>query len=267
MKGKMFILTLSLAALFMMPAGAQSLSSGKKEKQPPIVMGKEIVRDSVKASRNLKTYEIAPKGEWQVGLQGMYLNLSSDNSEYMLLLSGIDAKASMFRVTPLVSYTYMTNQSVGLKLQYTQIDGMVDAATLDLLNDGLSFGVNNVNAHMRTFSAAVYHRSYIGLDNRGRVGLIYDFTLGYSRGRSVMGIGDPGDSYSLNNQFKLTFSPGFVFFAMDNVSAHVTLSVADLSYNNVRAYSGGSLSGTRDFWRAQLKLNALDLNFGLAFHF
>lgn len=243
--------------------------SRRTARREVVVLGSEIVRDTTgsKSSRHLKTYEIIPKGEWAVGTSIAYANLSSDNSEFMLLLDGMNASASIFRATPYVSWAYHRNQTIGVKFQYTSANGALDSGTLDLLNEGLSFDVSNLGAKAHTFSAGVCHRSFVGLDKRGIVGLVFDFTLGYGRSRTQFFLGDTAeDKYTINNKVKLAFSPGVIFFPMNFISVHLGLSVADVTYNMVDVYDGGHKAGERDFWRAQARLNLLDLNFGLSVH-
>lgn len=246
-------------------AGAQEAKS-KKPKKPTVVLGTHIPKDTTKfSSRSLKVYEIVPKGEWQIGGSVAYADLSSDDSEFMLLVDGASASASVLRLAPYLSYAYKSNQSVGVRFNYTAANCALDQATLDLLGN-LELAVNDINVKARTIGASVYNRSYVGLDRRGRVGLFMDVALGYSRTKSVFAMGNPSDAYTMNRKISLSFAPGVTFFPMNNVSCFLSLSLADASYNMTRGYSGGEVTGTRDFFRIQAKLNLLAVNFGLAVH-
>jgi len=142
---------------------------------------------------------------------------------------------------------------------------MVDAATADLLgNFEMSF--ENMKANTMAMGASVFERTYIGLDNHGRVGIILDYILGVSRSKSQFYTGDSSDDYSLTKKIHLGFAPGIVFFPMNNVSIQASISLADLSYSNVSAYDGGEMVGTRHAWKALASLNVLGLNFGLTVH-
>ena len=72
-----------------------------------------------------------------------YVNLSADNSEYLLLLDKSNAYLSLARISINAAYAYCDNHSVGLRLQYTNGNCSVDAATLDLLGN-FSYDFKNV---------------------------------------------------------------------------------------------------------------------------
>lgn len=253
-----------LMVLATVPSKAENKEKVKKTR-PTIVMGREIVKDSTKAARQLKTYVIIPKNEWQVGVQVAYSDISSNNSEYMLMLDGINASGSIFRITPIVGYSIKDNRSLGLRFQYTAANASIDKGTLDLLGN-LSFDVNDIRAKSRTMGGQFYYRTYVGLDRRGRIGFFWDYVLGYSRTKTQFQFGSPTDAYSLSKKLSLGLAPGVVYFPMNNVSAHVSVGIADVSYNNVSAYQNGKVTGTRNYWKAQLKLNLLDINLGITIH-
>jgi hypothetical protein len=64
----------------------------------------------------------------------------------------------------------------------------------------------------------------------------------------------------------LSFAPGIVYFPMNNVSIQACVSLAGISYNDVKAYDQGVVSGSRQAWKAHASLSVLDLSFGLTVH-
>ena len=230
-----------------------------------IVLGGEIAPKDTSRVRRFKNHLIAPKGEWQCGLSVMYADFSSNNSDYMLLLQGVGANASMLRLAPQGAYTFADNHAVGARFQYTKINGMVDSATADLLGN-LSLEIGGFNAVTRSVGGSVFQRTYVGLDNYGRVGIFWDYVFGYTRSKTQFYTGDASDAYSLNNKLSLNFAPGIVYFPMNNVSIQVCISMAGLSYTNVRAYDNGQVEGVRHAWKSRAGLSVLDLAFGLTVH-
>lgn len=262
-KSRILIASLGLI-LAVTTAGAQGRDA--KGVRQTVVLGAPVHNDTTKHSnRSLKSYVIAPKGEWQFGATIAYMDVSANDSEFLLLLNDTKSGASVLRLAPNVSYTYMDNQSIGLRFQYTSANAVVDAATLDLLGN-FSTGIGDVHARTHSYGGHVYNRSYLGLDNRGRIGLFMDASLGYTRSKTISYMGDPSDTYVVNDKISLNFCPGVIYFPMNNVSVYVALSLADLSYNHSVGYNAGEVSGTRNFFRAQTKLNLLALNFGLSIH-
>ncbi len=142
---------------------------------------------------------------------------------------------------------------------------MVDSATADLLGN-LSMDVSNLNAQSRSMGGSVFQRTYVGLDRYGRVGIFWDYVLGYTRSKTQFYAGEASSAYSLNNKISLNFAPGIVYFPMNNVSVQVCISLAGLSYTNVKAYEDGQVAGSRQAWKAHASLSVLDLSFGLTVH-
>lgn len=248
-----------------MAASASALFAQSEGESGTIVLGKEIMPKDTTRQYRFTNHLIVPKGSWQCGISVMYADFSSDNTEYMLMLQGLNADASMLRLAPEAAYAYSDNHAVGAKFQYTNLNGMMDSATADLLGN-FSMTLENISAVSRSMSASVFHRTYVGLDNHGRVGIFWDYILGVSRTRTQFAVTEPSDAYSLTKKIHLAFAPGIVYFPMNNVSVQVGISLADLSYSNVAAYQDGQLVGERHAWKALASLNLIGLNFGLTVH-
>ena len=230
-----------------------------------VVLGRELMPKDTSAQYRFKNHLIAPKGEWQCGLSVMYADLSSTNGDYMMLLQGLDAGVSMLRLAPEGLYTFKDNHAVGIKLQYTNLSGHVDAATADLLGN-FSLSVEGIQALSRVVGVSVFQRTYMGLDSKGRVGIFWDYILGSSRTMTQFTVGEPSDNYSLNNKIYLAFAPGIIYFPMNNISVQANIHLAELSYGNVRAYKNEELTGSRHAWKAAASLNLLGISFGLTVH-
>lgn len=265
-------ITILIVAIFM-TAGAMAQSNDKHVKQPrqTIKLGGEMVhkRDSLKKSdkRGLSQHLIIPKGEWQLGAQISHVSMSSDNSEYMLLLNNINANGSITKVAPFVAYSYRNNRSIGLRFQYTSASGNVQNGDLDLLSDDLNFHIEDIHADMSSVQTAIYHRSYIGLDNKGRIGLFSDIMLGYTSSKTCFIYNEQTkDAYTKTDQVKLSLHPGIVVFAMNNISTHVSMGIGGVSYNHTKYIKGGEVIGTRDYSKANFKLDVLDISIGLSIH-
>ena len=251
-----------LTAVLTMFAAAVT-SSAQTEDTGRLALGEEIMpKDTAKVHR-FRNHLIAPKGEWQCGLSVMYADFNSDNLDYMLVLNGLSAKASMLRIAPEAAYTFKDNHAIGLRFQYTKAGGMLDGVTADLLGN-MSLPVENIGGTTLSMGASVFERSYIGIDKRGRFGIILDYVLGYTRSKSQFAAAE--GTYSVKQKGHLGFAPGVVYFPMNNISIQASVSIAELSYNHVTAYESGLVSGTRSAWKAQASLNVLNLNFGLTIH-
>ena len=265
-------ITFLIAALMISVSSmAQNYDLEYKHARLPIKLGSEIGNkaDSLdkKHLRGLSQYLIIPKGEWQIGAQISHVSMSSDNSEYMLLLKNIDANGSMTKVAPFVAYSYRHNRSIGLRFQYTTASGDITQGDLDFLSEDLQFHVEDIHASMTAVQGAIYHRSYVGLDNRGRIGLFSDVMLGYTSSTNKFIYNEETlDTHTKTEQVKLSLHPGIVVFAMNNISTHVSIGIGGVSYNSTKYVKNGEVIGKRDFSKANFKLDVLDISIGLSIH-
>jgi hypothetical protein len=111
----------------------------------------------------------------------------------------------------------------------------------------------------------VFQRTYVGIDKLGRFGLFWDYILGASRTKTQFAVSD-APSFTVKEKIYLAFSPGVIYFPMNNISIQASISIADLSYASTTAYQNGNAVGTHRGWKAQAGLNLLNLNFGLTLH-
>lgn len=207
------------------------------------------------------------KGNFSVGAQFAHLKLDSDNSEIMLLVNPVSAQGKISQFAPFFEYAYKDDCSFGAKIQYFSGSAILDNITIDLLSEGLSFDLSDLNTHMKRFGASVFHRNYFALDQRSRVGIIAEESLSFSEGRTEYDKSKPGLNYATSNRINFAFSPGLVFYVMNNVSAMLTISMANMSYNTVKCYTEGAQSGGRSKFAARFGVDLTGINFGVAFHF
>ena len=242
------------------PAHGQTSEQGNDR----IVLGTEIIPKDTTKLRRFTNRLIAPKGEWQCGLSIMYADFNSADTDFMLILQGLNARASMLKISPEAAYTFKDNHAVGVKFNYVKAGGMLDSATADLLGN-LSLSVGDISASSVSMGGSVFQRTYVGIDKQGRFGIFWDYVLGYARSTTQFATGD-APSYTVKEKGYLAFAPGVVYFPMNNVSVQANISIADVSYSNTTAYEDGNAVGTHTGWGARAGLNLLNLSFGLTIH-
>lgn len=252
-----------IVACMFLAAAITSSAQSRNDAKDHVVLGSEIMPKDTTKVRRFKNHLIAPKGEWQCGLAVMYADFDSGNADYMLMVQGLNARATMLRIAPEAAYTFKENHAVGIRFQYMKAGGMIDGLTADLLGN-MSLPVENIGATSLSMGANIFQRTYVGIDKRGRFGIFWDYVLGFTRTKSQMAAGN--DNYSAKQKVHLGFSPGVVYFPMNNLSIQACISLAELSYAKVSAYESGIVTGTRSAWKAQASLNVLNLNFGLTIH-
>ena len=226
---------------------------------------------NAQVKEKFKTYEIIPKGEKLAGLQFAYLNMNSENSEYLLLANGLDAKASFSSLSPMIAYAISGNHVIGGKISFSSATGSLDATTLSLLNDHENKNVkiialSDISASLRQKSLSVFYRTYLGLEEKCRFGLFYEYALSYGYSRTAFSLDGSSDDWSDNRKARLSFSPGLVFFPSSNISTQVSVSLADVTWNKTTYVNDGDIKGTKTGFRSQLSLDLLGISFGLVIH-
>lgn len=262
---------LGIAVFLMTAVSAQEQATEqklKRKERPTITLGAEIPQNSAgkKHHRGLKQHLIIPKGEWQLGAQLSHVSLSSDNSEFMLLINGLNANASITKIAPFFAYSYHNNRSIGMRIQYTAASGYINQAEYDLLGN-LDGSIEDIGAELTAIQASVYHRSYLGLDNKGRIGVFADIALSYANRKNVFAYNATTENcHARTHQVKLSLHPGIVVFAMNNISTHVSMGIGGVSYNHTNLRENGKTIGTRDYSQAKFKLDIMDISVGLSIH-
>ena len=226
-----------------------------------------------RVDRNVGDNKFVFKGECMLGLTASYGNISTENSDVMLLLNDINIGLRSTTIRPFFAYAYRDNLAVGIRLGYQYINGGIDNASLDLglIADGLEgMSISNLGLRNESFSWSLFHRNYIGLDRRGIVGVIMETELMLKTGTtsSWSGAGDDfSRSDSRNFAARFNFNPGLGVYVFPQVCLTVTVGVGGLYYNNIRQIDAAGIeTGRRDRTGLSFKLNLADIQIGLVAH-
>jgi len=208
-----------------------------------------------------------PKGDISFGVSMNYLDLSSSDSNIMMLLQNFNGKASTFSFEPSFAYTYKDNKAIGGRIKYSTAVAGISSADLSLFSDDLSLSLEDIKADSRGVQFEAFHRSYMGLDKQGRFGLFNDISVSYSKTKSSFSYNaETLDTYSLNEKVRLGIRPGIMIFILNNVSTHVSLGVGGVSYNTTNYMKDGTSVGSRRFTKANFAPDLTDISFGMTIH-
>ena len=134
------------------------------------------------------------------------------------------------------------------------------ASYVDLSSDEYSFGI--------------FHRSYAGLDPKGRFGLFAEFELALSTGHSSFAYdpdhnegGAPNRTYNDKTQVKLAFNPGAAVYIFPNVCATISFGLGGIQYTSItQKDADGNKIGSRKASNMRFRLNIAAINFGMTIH-
>ena len=242
--------------------------TARDRNREPRIMGVPMsVNDTSSNGRRLAQRLFIGKGEVGLGVSFSYLDIDSNDSDYLMLLQNCNAYAKTFSVIPMVSYAIRDNKVLSARFKYSTFTGNISEADLSLLSDDLSLNVERIRANGNTYQTALFYRSYLGLDEHGRFGLFNDVQLAYTHGRTTFSYGDIGlNAYNLSDKLNLSLHPGLEVFAMNNVSLNVSIGFGGLRYTNIRCMENGHVTGRRHAGNARFYLDITDIRIGLTIH-
>ena len=244
------------------------------EAESPIRGKNRFLPTRRRIDREINKLKFAYKGEVMMGLTASYGTMSSDDTDIMLILDGIDADGTVATVKPFIGYFYRDNNCLGVRFGYRHMDGNLDAARYDLgeSNDA-SGSIPKVNFNSDNYSFGIFHRSYAGLDPKGRFGLFAEFELSLSTGTSKLSYQPDTASDNMkttlsdNTQLKLAFNPGAAVYIFPNVCATLSFGLGGIQYTSVtQKDDAGNKIGTRKASNMRFRLNIAAINFGMTVH-
>ncbi len=248
---------------------AAIVSDAKKdtlEHTPNKFLHKTLHRDFY--DRGTTNYLFIPAKEWMFGLTVSYKEYDSDDIQLLSLIKDFNFKGQTFEVNPFIGYFIKDNAAIGLRLGYSKIDTDLGNVSLHI-SDDMSFDINGLGYAEDQYSAALFYRTYVGLDQGKRFGLFNEVSLAFTSASSRFVRGNNEEARRTrgnSSEIKLGFSPGLSVFIMNNISANVSFSVAGLRYSySKQTFSDGS-TGSRHNSGMDFKINILNINIGVTVH-
>lgn len=225
---------------------------------------------TVKIDREINNNVFVFKGESMAGLTVSYSTLESEDSNIALIFDQLNLRGQIFSIKPHYGFFYRDNNAIGVRLGYNFANGQLDSAALNLGDAAdINLSIGDVSYLSRGFSAAIYHRSYMSIDKKGRFGLFAEWELAGKMTRSKTG-GAEGEGYSSiadNYRLSLNFAPGLAVYIFPNVCASVSFGLGGLQYNHIRQMDGDmNFTGKRDFSKLRFGLNLAEINIGVNVH-
>lgn len=253
-------------------SAAPSVVSAQKQKRP---REQRFLPTRRRIDREINKLKFAYKGEVMMGITASYGTLSSDDTDIMLILDNINADGTVATVKPFIGYFYRDNNCIGIRFGYRHMGGTLDNSYFDAgEGNDLSGQLPYIDLSSDNYSFGIFHRSYAGLDPKGRFGLFAEFELSLSTGSSNFAYdpdhkegGAPNRTYSDNTQVKLSFNPGAAVYIFPNVCATISFGLGGIQYSSVtQKDADGNKVGSRKASNMRFRLNIAAINFGMTIH-
>ena len=221
--------------------------------------------------RGINDIVFAYRGEMSIGLAASYGTISSDDTNLMLLIEGIQVDGSVFTLDPSFGYFIRDNICIGARFGYTKMHGRLDNAALNLgsAND-MSFALSGLELTNQITAMGAFVRSYAGVDPNGHFGLFAEMELVLRLGNSMIssGAGESAD-ISKNNltQARLLFNTGAAVYIFPNVCCSISFGLGGINFSHIEQTDGQNIStGFRNTSKMLFKLNLTDIKIGLNFY-
>lgn len=222
--------------------------------------------------REIDKIKYVYQGEMITGLTASYGTLSSEDTDFLVILDNINANGTIASVKPYFGYFYRNNRCVGVRFGYTYIDAELDSGTRFDLGEGndVAFDLPYVGVKSNNYSFGIFHRSYAGLDPKGRFGLFAEIELSMASGQSEFAFESGGEkktTYSENIQAKFSFNPGAAVYIFPNVCATLSFGLGGVQYTHVtQKDADGNKVGSRTTSNMRFRLNLAAINIGMTVH-
>lgn len=215
--------------------------------------------------RGLFNYLFIPKGKWAFGLTASYGELNTDDIQLLGILKDLDFSGKIYSIKPSVAYFIASNQSVGLKFNYSRGIGDLDNLTMDFSED-LNFSISDVSYYTQSYAISAFYRNYVGLGMDKRFAVFNEVDLAFSGGSSRFKRiydGAPRDTRTIITEASLNFSPGLCVFIQDYVSFNISFGVFGLKLRKEHQTTDGVEEGSRFTSGANFRFNIFNIAFGM----
>lgn len=224
-----------------------------------------------RVDREINKNKFVYKGEVMLGLTASYGTITSEDTDLLLVLEHIDADGAMATVKPFVGYAYSDNHAVGVRLGYRHIDVTVGNIGFNLgAQNDLSGSFGDMDYSGNNFTFGLFHRSYVGLDAKGRFGLFAEVEVAVETGTSTFGYLS-GEvlkrTHSNNFKAELAFNPGLAVYIFPNVCGTLSFGLGGVQYARItQKNDAGERIGSRDASKMRFRLNLAEINIGVTIH-
>ena len=200
--------------------------------------------------REINKIKFAYAGEIALGLTVSYGTLSSDDTDYLLILDNLNLNGSIFTINPSVGYFFKDNMSAGVRFGYTNINGTLDTGNFNL---GEQNDVNLAFKNLHLQSSAL-HLSI----RRQRQMCIRD---------SYETEGTLRSTFSDDLKLSLGFNPGLAVYIFPNVCSTISFGLGGIEYTKIKQKDAdGNEIGQRTASKMRFRLNLLNIRIGVTVH-
>lgn len=236
-----------------------------------VIVGKDTIPITIpvknygRFDRGIFNYLYIPKRHWAYGLSASYGSLDTKDIQVLSAIKNFNFKGDRFSINPSVSYFIDHNQSMGLRVVYTNGKAELGSLAVDI-DDDMNFNLHDVSYHTTSTQFGVFYRNYVGLSDTKRFAVFNEVAFDVGTGSSRFKRYYNDELYDTNTKstlLSLNFSPGLCVFLQDQLAFNLSFGVFGLKYTHDKQETNGINEGSRNASGANFRFNIFNINFGL----
>lgn len=239
-----------------------------------VIVGKDTInvilpgKNYSRYDRGLLNFLFIPRGQWIIGATASFSEFNTEDIRLLSFMKDLNFNGKSMSVNPYAGYFFRSNQCAGIKLGFSRNIFELGRLSVDF-DDDINFNLKDIEYSSDNYSASLFYRFYVGLDNNRRFALFNEvdlkLTAGY--GKFLRYYNDePRDTRTKTSEVSLNFSPGLCVFVHKYVSFNMSFGVFGFYFKNENQTTNSVEEGKRFSSGANFKFNIFNLNMGIAVH-
>ena len=239
-----------------------------------VIVGKDTInviltgKNYSRYDRGLLNFLFIPRGQWIIGATASFSEFNTEDIRLLSFMKDLNFNGKSMSVNPYAGYFFRSNQCAGIKLGFSRNIFELGSLSVDF-DDDINFNLKDIEYSSDNYSASLFYRFYVGLDNNRRFALFNEvdlkLTAGY--GKFLRYYNDePRDTRTKTSEVSLNFSPGLCVFVHKYVSFNISFGVFGFYFKNENQTTNSVEEGKRFSSGANFKFNIFNLNMGIAVH-
>ena len=239
-----------------------------------VIVGKDTIsiilpgKNYSRYDRGLLNFLFIPRGQWIIGATASFSEFDTEDVRLLSFMKDLNFKGKSMSVNPYAGYFFRSNQCAGIKLGFSRNIFELGSLSVDF-DDDINFSLKDVEYASDNYSASLFYRFYVGLDNNRRFSLFneVDLKVAAGYGKFIRYYNDePRDTRTKSTELSLNFSPGLCIFVHEHVSFNMSFGVFGFYFKNENQTTNSIEEGKRFSSGSNFKFNIFNLNMGIAVH-
>lgn len=232
-----------------------------------LLLGLVCQVQSQEFKRNIEFKTFVPKGQWIVGSSLSYSEHNEKNYQF-LIVEGLNSDGYRFNVSPMFSYAFKDNMTVGARILYGRSLFKLDDVSV-VIDDQTNLDLSGLYELQHSYSGLATLRNYISLGNSKRFALFNETRLGFGGSRAKIlnrSTGKNTGTYKTSTDISFGIAPGIVAFVNNIMAVEVNIGVLGLEFNRVKQIHDQVETSERTSSFANFKINLFSIEMGIAFY-